>query len=113
MEKVEIERILTEIHNDDLKNNNIGKLKATIKHVLSNYSEFEDDHILLAKLLQTYLKIHVCPVAINYWDKEKQNQDISTGSGVLLNLEEKFLVTNWHVIEFYRSKKREKAPRLG
>jgi hypothetical protein len=110
MEISEIKSVIEEIHSQDITKDNVDKLKSVFEHVTLNYSDFKENEVILAQLLQTYLKLYVCPVVIVYWDEEKQAASVSAGSGVLLNLEEKFLVTNRHVIEFYRSKKREKSP---
>jgi|GEM_PF-3405400 len=110
MEISEIKTIIEEIHSQDITKENIEKLKLAFEYVKLNFSDIKENEIMLAQLLQTYLKLHVCPVVAPYWDNEFQSPRVSSGSGVLLNLDEKFLVTNRHVIESYRSKKREKAP---
>ena len=109
METSEIRDIIEEIHKQDINQGNAEKLKAVFEYVKSNYSDFSSDQVMLGQVLQTYLKIHVCPVVIVYWDEAIEAPNVSSGTGVLLNLEDKFLVTNRHVIEFYRHKKREKA----
>ncbi|MDP4553576.1 trypsin-like peptidase domain-containing protein [Alkalihalobacillus macyae] len=62
---------------------------------------------LSAEILQTLLKIYVCPVITVFWDEDKKEQAITAGTGVLLNLNEKFVVTNKHVIDAYRNKKKK------
>lgn len=110
MEKNEILQVLKDVQGNDVTQENVKQLKEVIEHLftetrLNNLENNQQDKNLIFEALQTYLKIHVCPIVIDYFDTQKGKRVRNNGSGVLMDLGQgKFLVTNKHVIDAYLSK---------
>lgn len=99
----EIKHLLSKIHESDITNESAIELKNALNVLIKDYSLRSKEESLLDQVMQTFLKLFSVPVAIVYSNLESKITSISAGTGILLSLKEKFLVTNKHVIDFYRN----------